>query len=359
VSRLPGRQRQFGTVPPLHDLAVIVVSTNEANWLGPCLSTLFAHAGGLDLDVVVVDNDSTDGTTELVAREFPRARVVGSTNHGFGHANNRALMTCDARYVLFLNPDTEIKEGSFADLIALLDSRPEIGLASVKQLLGDGTLYPTIRRFPSARTAIADALGAERLKAGPKWLGERQRDPAAYERETRCDWVTGAFMVARREALESAGYLDERFFMSSEETDLCRRIKAAGWEVFHLPDITIVHHAGKIGVNPKLDTQFAFSRRLYANKHFSPAHRLAYLAALVLWFGLRMLYPGSNPDLKADRRTSARRSMGAVIGREGPPYEPPPQTALRTREQSPPRTTTGDAADATSPERQGAIPPPG
>src|SRR5215471_12565770 len=107
------------------DLAIIVVSTNEANWLEPCLRTVFEHVGDARLDVVVVDNESTDGTRELVGTAFPAARVVPSTNRGFAHANNRAAMTCDARYVLFLNPDTQIIDGTFGDLVTMLDQRPE------------------------------------------------------------------------------------------------------------------------------------------------------------------------------------------------------------------------------------------
>ena len=98
---------------PDPDLAVVIVSTNEANWLEPCLRTIFEHAGDARLDVVVVDNESTDGTRELVETGFPQARVVSSENRGFGHANNRGVMTCTARYVLFLNPDTQIVEGDF------------------------------------------------------------------------------------------------------------------------------------------------------------------------------------------------------------------------------------------------------
>src|SRR4051812_6167176 len=109
----------------MHDVAVIIVSTNEAEWLRACLPTVFARAEGVDVDVVVVDNGAGDGTRELVEREFPRARVVASENHGFPHANNRALMTTDARYVLFLNPDTEIVDGTLADLAARMDAQPE------------------------------------------------------------------------------------------------------------------------------------------------------------------------------------------------------------------------------------------
>ena len=99
------------------DLAVIVVSTNEAHWLRRCLPTIFEHAGEIELDVVVVDNESTDETRELVESEFPLARVVQSVNRGFAQANNCALRTVDAKWILFLNPDTEILEGTLAGLV--------------------------------------------------------------------------------------------------------------------------------------------------------------------------------------------------------------------------------------------------
>src|SRR5712691_4612268 len=111
-----------------HDLAIIIVSTDEARWLTPCLETIFERAGNIELDVVVADNESTDGTRELVERDFPRARVVTCENRGFAHANNRGLMTTDARYVLFLNPDTEILQGSFEELVRAMDERPEVGV---------------------------------------------------------------------------------------------------------------------------------------------------------------------------------------------------------------------------------------
>ena len=135
-----------------------------------------AHTGDVSTDLVVVDNDSSDGTAEVVASEFPAARIVRSRNHGFPHANNRALMTCNARYVLFLNPDTEVLEGSFEELVRAMDDRPTLGLAGGRQLDGDGRLDPTIRRFPNALRAMGDALSAERLPLRPRWLGERELD---------------------------------------------------------------------------------------------------------------------------------------------------------------------------------------
>src|SRR5439155_3310674 len=121
-----------------------------------------------------------DGTRGLVERGFPFVRVVTCANRGFAHANNCALITCDARYVLFLNPDTEILEGTFEQLIGVLDARPELGAVGVRQLTPEGDVYPTARRFPNALRVLGDALGAERLPRRPGWLGERELDLRRY-----------------------------------------------------------------------------------------------------------------------------------------------------------------------------------
>ena len=179
--------------------------------------------------------------------------------------------------MLFLNPDTEIVDGTFGELVALLDERPRSGSPACASSPADGALWPTIRRFPSAARALGEALGSERWPVRPRWAGERVLDLDAYEREGECDWTSGSFMLARREALLSAGLLDERFFIYSEEPDLCLRIKRAGWEIRHLPEMTIVHHAGKGGVRPRMVAQDAFARRQYAHKHFAQPGRTAYL----------------------------------------------------------------------------------
>ena len=315
----------------MDDLAVIVVSTNEAQWLRPCLSTLFAHLGEIRADVVVADNRSTDGTGELVEREFPAARVVTCENYGFGHANNRGLLTTNARYVVFLNPDTEIREGSFAELVARMDASPRLGLAGVKQITPDGQVFPTIRRFPNAVRALFEAMGSERYPLRASWLGERELDLSRYERETDCDWTSGSFMLARREALESAGYFDERFFIYSEETDLCLRIKSAGWDIRHLPSMTVLHHAQKAGVNPKMASQDAYARKQYSRKHFSPAHRGAYLGALALGYGVRAVAPRRDREVASGRRSESRAALSVLLGLKAPPFGSPPEVAVAPR----------------------------
>jgi GT2 family glycosyltransferase len=314
---------------PGDDLAVITISTNEAHWIEPCLRSLFARAGKLSLDVVVADNDSSDGTAELVEAHFPRARVVRCANRGFSHANNRALMTTDSRYVLFLNPDTEFVDGTLEELIAVMDRSPELGLAGVKQTDAEGNLSPSARRFPSVLRAFGEALGYERLPFRSAWLGERELDLSRYETEFDCDWTSGSFLLARREAIQSAGFLDERFFIYSEETDLCLRIKQAGWNVRHLPQLTIIHHAGKDGVSPKMAAQDAFARRQYARKNFPPLRRVPFLLAVGLRHLLRLL--AFSLVRRSDRRLAHKRALLTLIGLEPPPFGEPPRQAVRAR----------------------------
>jgi GT2 family glycosyltransferase len=300
-------------------LAIVVVSANDARWLGPCLSSVYAHAGGAALEVVVVANGCTDDTVALVRREFPAARVIEAPNLGFAAGNNRALEGIQARYALLLNPDTEILQGSFAELIALLDARPLLGVAGVRQVGADGALHPTIRRLPNGARALGEALGCERWPLRPAWAGERVLDPGAYAREGVCGWTSGSFLLARREALLAAGLLDERFFLYCEEPDLCLRVKRAGWQVRHLPQMTIRHHAGRGGVRPRMAAQEAYARRQYARKHFGAPHRTLYLGALALRYGLRI----------PSRRGSAQAL--AALGRARGPFIEPPPTAVRVQ----------------------------
>jgi N-acetylglucosaminyl-diphospho-decaprenol L-rhamnosyltransferase len=292
----------------MDDVCVIIVSHNGKRWLDGALRTLFAHAGELALDVVVVDNGS-DGSAAYVEEQFPAVRTIVCANRGFGAANNVGLATADARYVLFLNPDTEFLHGSIEDLVAALDRRPRLGLAGVRQLGEAGGMAPSIRCFPSTRNMLAEALGIERVPFLRRFLGERVLAPAAYERESRCDWTSGSFMLARAEALRQSGGFDERFFLFSEETDLCRRIKDVGWEIVHLPLVTIRHFESERSATPRMEAQSAYARLQFARKHFTRA--APYRWAMILRYALRA------------NRPAARAALGVALGGE-PPFPPAP-----------------------------------
>lgn len=313
---------------PRHDLCVIVVSHEGKRWLGPALSSLFEHAGEIDLDVVVADNGSDD-SAGYVEESFAVARGIRCENRGFAHANNRAALTADARYVLFLNPDTEVVDGSLADLVAYMDEHPELGLAGCRQLDGDGRLCPTARRFPSVGRALGEAIGPERLPSLAGRLGESELDLARYERELECDWTSGSFLLVRREALLSAGLLDERFFFYSEEVDLCLRIKQSGWAIRHLPRFTIVHHGGSTESNPRMEAQMAYARSQYAAKHFGPLRRRAFVAAVGLRHLLRWA-AFARPGGDSDRAIAHHRALMTLLGREPPPFGAPAVHAVES-----------------------------
>jgi GT2 family glycosyltransferase len=318
----------------MHDLAILIVSTNEGHWLRPCLSSVFAHAGDVSLDVIVVDNESTDETAAIVDQEYPGARVVASKNHGFAHGNNRALMAASARYVLFLNPDTEVHEGSFADLVAFMDTHPDVGMLGVRQVDKDETLWPSARRFPSPLRAVGEALATERWPGRLCELGERVVDLDRYSQTFECEWTSGSFMLTRREAIESAGFMDERFFLYSEETDFCLRVHKAGWRILHVPTLTIIHHAQKAGPSPRLAAQGSYARRHYAAKHFPAGQRVAYLVAVALRHTLR--WSAFSMVRGEERRRSAEKAALHALLRGGPPpFQPPPAVAVRPRTSTP------------------------
>jgi N-acetylglucosaminyl-diphospho-decaprenol L-rhamnosyltransferase len=310
----------------MRDLSVVIVSHNARGFLRAALRSVLEHAGPLDVEVIVVDN-GTDGARDLVAREFPAVRVLSCPNRGFAHANNVALRTVESRYVLFLNPDTEILGGRLNDLVALLDARPEVGLASVSQVRPNGTMWATIRRYPSPLRTLAEAFGAGRLRLGAGWLGEREPRRAAYRHETSCDWVAGSFMLVRWEAIESAGWLDERFFLYSEETDFCLRIRMAGWDVRHIPAMTVLHHEATKEASARSEAQIVFARLQYAAKHFSRPRQALFRLALLTRYSLRA--PVHACRARGDEQLAAATAgFRTALGRSGSPFAEPPATAL-------------------------------
>jgi hypothetical protein len=185
-----------------------------------------------------------------------------------------------------------------------------------------------MRRFPSISRALGEALRSESWPAHPSWAGERVLDLAMYASEQECDWTSGSFMLARREALLSAGLLDERMFIYCEEPDLCLRVKRAGWKVLHLPQMTIIHHADKGGVRPRMIAQDAYARHQYATKHFGGFYGRAYMAAVALRHLVRLAAARFTGDEREARGEAAARALRTLAGREQPPFGTPPATAL-------------------------------
>jgi GT2 family glycosyltransferase len=298
------------------DLSVVVVTHNGRRRALETLSSARSATGGIACEWLVVDNGSTDGTPEAIASEMPDVHLFRRPNIGFAAGNNVALEHAQGRYVLLLNPDVAILRGTFAELLRDLDARPEVGAASVVQRGADGELLPSARRFPTPARQIREALFTGR------WAGETVLDAASYRREMRVDWLVGAFLAVRREALDAVGPLDERFFLYSEEKDWCMRIGQAGYEVRHLPTMEVTHHTGDYE-RPSLAAQLAWSKLLFARKHFGRGRRTAIHAGLVLGYGLRAGALGVAAAVRPRfrRRFAAERAALAVtLGLTPPPF---------------------------------------
>jgi N-acetylglucosaminyl-diphospho-decaprenol L-rhamnosyltransferase len=313
--------------PP--DLSVAVVTYNGRELALATLRSAIAHAGPIEVEWFVADNGSSDGTPEAIEHALPQVTVLRGENLGFAHGNNVVLEQARGRYMLLLNPDVEVKRGTLAGLVHELDRRPEIGAASVIQRATAGHVLPSIRRFPAPWRNLAEALFVTRVPP-LRALQELDQDIDAYFEERRVDWVCGAFLIARREAIEDIGPLDERFFLYSEEVDWCRRIRDAGWEIRHLPVMEVVHHEGP--VTPARVAEECHSRVLFARKHFGRFRALAIHSALTLRHALRMVLLAAPALVRPDARPRLHCAALAF--------------AVLTRVKKPPLSTAARAGNA-------------
>ena len=312
---------------PRPDLSVIVVTHDRTELALATLASARAAAAGVEAQWLVVDSGSTADTPAAIERRFPDVQVLRCANIGFAAANNRALPLARGRYVLLLNPDVEIASGTFAELLAALDARPRVGIASVIQQGADAELQLSIRRYPSPLRSLGEALG---LTRGGAFSGltrgrfsEEERAPARYREEQSVDWLVGAFLIARAEVVTAIGGLDERFFLYSEETDWCFRARAAGWDVRHLPRMVVTHHNTPTA-RPELVAQLSYAKLLFARKHYAGARAASIRAGLALRHGVRVLglAAAAAPSRRAshERLAAERHALAVLTGFAPPPF---------------------------------------
>ncbi len=253
------------------DLSIIIVNWNACDLLAQCLQSIYDTVSNLDFEVIVVDNASTDGSQAMIRQQFPRVRLIeNDRNVGFARANNQALTVSRGRYFLLLNSDTIVLSPALEKMAQFADAHSEAGIIGCKLLNGDGSLQKSWASFP---TFWSELLGRN-FRARRQVEGE----PFVYE----VDWVGGACLLVRPAAINEVGLLDESFFMYSEETDWCFRMKQHGWRVYYLASAGIVH----LGGGSASRTSASQLVRLYENKiRFFHKHYGAWQAGL-LRYGL-------------------------------------------------------------------------
>jgi N-acetylglucosaminyl-diphospho-decaprenol L-rhamnosyltransferase len=255
-------------------ITAVIVSYNTNSLLRACLTSLVSNAmfGEPGHQIVVVDNCSNDGSRQMVHNDFPQVRLVENpVNVGFAAACNQGIERAEGDLVLILNPDTEVLPEAIEAMAAFLSINPRTAMVGPQLLNPDGTLQESCFRFPTLPMIFLDFFPfSRRLLSGsvngryPKAPG---RDPIPV------DHPLGACFLARRQALDRVGMFDDGFFMYCEEVDLCLRLRAAGWEVYHLPHARVIHHGGQSArqAPSRMLVELHRSRyRLFA-KHYSPS----------------------------------------------------------------------------------------
>lgn len=229
------------------DVSIIVVSYNGKEHLRECLRSLTAHAPGVKHEVIVVDNASRDGSVQMVASEFPDVRLIAlDRNTGFAAGANRGLETAAGEAVVFLNPDSLVKDDVFAPMLSYLREHPDIGILAPKLLDEDGTLQLSCRSFPTFATALFNRYSLlTRLRPRNRLSSRYLMSDWDHGSTRDVDWASGACVMVRRSLLGEIGRLDEDYFMYIEDVDLCQRVHRAGYKVVYYPQAAVVHHIGK------------------------------------------------------------------------------------------------------------------
>jgi N-acetylglucosaminyl-diphospho-decaprenol L-rhamnosyltransferase len=268
------------------DLAVVIVNYNTGDYLTRCLRSVLEAAGDARLEIVLVDNDSRDDSAAVAVREHPQAKMIrNESNRGFAAAVNQGIRATAAPFVLLLNPDAEILSGTLGGFLKIARDRPRAGAVGPLVRNPDGEIYPSARKLPS----IAEGLGHSFL--GPFWPNNpftRAYTMADWNRQSEraVEWVSGSCMLLSRRALDDVGLLDEQFFIYAEDADICRRLRAAGWEVLFSPELEVLH-AGGVSTRGSKRMTLEHSKSIY--RFFVKHHRGAAWTLLrpLVWAAVR------------------------------------------------------------------------
>lgn len=226
------------------DLSISIVNHNHCDMLGPLLASIHAHTSRVTYETYVVDNSSFDGSAEMVKSHYPWVHLICNEQpQGFAANNNQVLRHASGRYVILLNDDMLLRNDALDRLVAFMDANPGVGASGCKLLNRDGTLQRSCwRGFPSSRTLLVDLFYLSKWLPQLSWVRDFEATLENINKPLEVDYLLGACLMVRREALDDVGLLDESFFMFLEETDWCYRIKQQGWQIFWLPDGEITHY---------------------------------------------------------------------------------------------------------------------
>lgn len=297
------------TVP---DLSISIVSLNTSDLLRDCLNSLLQAPTRIAFEIIVVDNGSQDGSAEMLRAEFPQARLIRlDRNEGYTHPMNLGLRAGQGRYLLQLNPDTLVCPGMLDGLVEFMDARPAVGIATPRVLNRDGTLQKQCRRSAARPWDVFTYfLGLSKLFPKSRRFGgylmTYRRDDELFEVEA----VSGSCMIIRRGVVEQIGYLDEDFFAYQEDTDYCFRAREAGWKIFYVPGVSLVHFGGQGGsrVQPYHGIlQWHRSYYLYYRKHLAKDYFFLFNGFMYFFMAMKLGFSLLVNSLRKEKIVGTRK----------------------------------------------------
>lgn len=277
-------------------LSIIIVNYNVKYFLDQCLISIYQALKGIEAEVFVVDNDSVDGSVDMIRQKYPQVKLMANTkNVGFAKANNQAIRESVGEYVLLLNPDTVVEEETFSKSISFMDKHPNAGALGVKMMDGKGNFLPESKRgLPTPWVAFYKIFGWTSLFPRSKKFARYYMGHLNKDENHEVEVLAGAYMLMRRKSLDECGLLDETFFMYGEDIDLSYRIVKAGYKNYYLADTSIIHYKGESTKKGSLNYVYIFYKAMiiFAEKHFSSSYarffRFFILSAIYLRAGLSL-----------------------------------------------------------------------
>ncbi len=267
-------------------LSVIVVNYNVEYFLEQCLYSVRKAVQGIDAEVIVVDNNSIDGSNSMVEKKFPEVQLIANKNNlGFSKANNQGIRISQGEYVLLLNPDTVVEDDTFSKIIGFMDSHPDAGALGVKMVDGAGNFLPESKRgLPTPITSFYKMFGLSSLFPHSKRFARYHLGHLDKDQIHEVEILAGAFMLLRKSVLDEIGLLDETFFMYGEDIDLSYRVIKAGYKNYYFPDTRIIHYKGESTKKGSVNYVLVFYQAMviFANKHFSEKNARLYTALINL-----------------------------------------------------------------------------
>ena len=271
-------------------LSVIIVNYNVEYFLEQCLNSCIKAMQNVACELYVVDNNSIDGSVEMVQQKFPNVHLIANKhNLGFSKANNQAMRIAKGEYILLLNPDTVVEEDTFEKVIEFMDAHPDAGGLGVRMLDGKGVFLPESKRgLPTPSVAFYKVFGISKIFPKSKRFGRYHLGYLSEFETNEIEILSGAFMLMRKEALDKVGLLDEAFFMYGEDIDLSYRIIQGGYKNYYFPETRIIHYKGESTKKSSVNYVFVFYRAMiiFARKHFSQknAKLFSFLINLAIYF---------------------------------------------------------------------------